>query len=67
MNSHYSLETTLRDILQVVNPTGDDWSKRFQVINDLRAVVESLEVLRGKYTTLCHHVNSANVMSFSNF
>lgn len=67
MNPHYSFKTALRDILQVVNPTEDDWSKRFQVINDLRAVVQSLEVLRGKYTTLCHdchHVSCANVMSF---
>lgn len=47
MNSNYTLAVTLRDILQVVNPTQDDWSKRFQIINDLRSVVESLEVLRG--------------------
>lgn len=47
MNSNYSLALTLRDILHVVNPTQDDWSKRFQIIQDLRSVVESLEILRG--------------------
>ncbi|KAI3734898.1 hypothetical protein L6452_14378 [Arctium lappa] len=47
MNSHHSLELTLRDILHVVNPTQDDWNKRFQIINDLRAVVQTLEILRG--------------------
>ncbi|KAL4575074.1 hypothetical protein LXL04_021915 [Taraxacum kok-saghyz] len=47
MNSNYSLSRTLTDILFVVNPTHDDWSKRFQIINDLRSVIESLEILRG--------------------
>ncbi|XP_023771124.1 protein HESO1 [Lactuca sativa] len=47
MNSNYSLALTLTDILYVVNPTQDDWSKRFQIINDLRSVVETLEILRG--------------------
>lgn len=47
MNSHYSLAIILGDILQVVNPTEDDWSKRFQVISDLRAAIDTLEILRG--------------------
>ncbi|KAI3817772.1 hypothetical protein L1987_11570 [Smallanthus sonchifolius] len=47
MNSHYSLEISLRDILQAVNPTDDDWSKRFQVINDLQSVVLTVDILRG--------------------
>ncbi|XP_071685721.1 protein HESO1 [Rutidosis leptorrhynchoides] len=46
MNSHNSLEIILRDILQVVNPTHDDWTKRFQVISDLRAVIDTLDILR---------------------
>ncbi|XP_024990021.1 protein HESO1 isoform X1 [Cynara cardunculus var. scolymus] len=47
MNSHHSLELALKDILLVVNPTHDDWNKRFQIINDLQAVVQTLEILRG--------------------
>ncbi|KAL8257527.1 hypothetical protein R6Q59_029568 [Mikania micrantha] len=47
MNSHYSLVVTLNSILQVVNPTGDDWAIRIQVINDLRSVVQTVDVLRG--------------------
>nr|GEU48201.1 protein HESO1 isoform X1 [Tanacetum cinerariifolium] len=44
--SEVSLEL-LRDILQVVNPTHEDWPKRFQIINDLGAIVGTLKVLRG--------------------
>ncbi|KAJ9553417.1 hypothetical protein OSB04_017462 [Centaurea solstitialis] len=47
MNSHHPLELALRNILHVVNPTQDDWNKRFQIINDLQAVVQTLEILRG--------------------
>nr|GEZ54535.1 protein HESO1 [Tanacetum cinerariifolium] len=47
MNSPYPLAIALRDILQVVNPTQEDWQKRFQIINDLGAVVGTLEVFRG--------------------
>ncbi|KAK1415541.1 hypothetical protein QVD17_31324 [Tagetes erecta] len=47
MDSHNSLAIALNDILQVVNPTGDDWSTRFQVINDLKSVVQSVDILRG--------------------
>ncbi|PWA70902.1 nucleotidyltransferase family protein [Artemisia annua] len=47
MNSPYTLAIALRDILQVVNPTDEDWHKRFQILNDLGAVVGTLEILRG--------------------
>ncbi|KAI7735076.1 hypothetical protein M8C21_004945 [Ambrosia artemisiifolia] len=47
MNSNHSLATTLNDILQVLNPTEGDWAKRFQVINDLQAVVQTVDILRG--------------------
>nr|XP_043619531.1 protein HESO1 [Erigeron canadensis] len=47
MDSPYLLESALKDILRVVNPTEDDWSKRFTVINEIRAVIKSLEILRG--------------------
>lgn len=50
MNSHNSLAIALNDILQVVNPTGDDWSTRFQVIEDLKSVVQTVDILRGKHT-----------------
>ncbi|GMP23118.1 hypothetical protein CsSME_00000840 [Camellia sinensis var. sinensis] len=47
MNDYNTLELTLRDILRVISPLEEDWAKRFQFINELRAVVESVESLRG--------------------
>ncbi|CAL5363683.1 unnamed protein product [Camellia sinensis] len=47
MNDYSTLELTLRDILRVISPLEEDWAKRFQFINELRAVVESVESLRG--------------------
>ncbi|XP_073293190.1 protein HESO1-like isoform X2 [Primulina huaijiensis] len=47
MNGFNLLELTLRDILRMINPSGQDWSVRFQIINELRAVVEPIESLRG--------------------
>ncbi|KAK9063404.1 hypothetical protein SSX86_017274 [Deinandra increscens subsp. villosa] len=47
MNFHYSLAVTLKDILQVLNPTEDDWSLRHQVISDLKYVVSTVDILRG--------------------
>ncbi|XP_052170508.1 protein HESO1 isoform X2 [Diospyros lotus] len=47
MSSDNSLEFTLRDILAAINPTGDDWSARLRLIEELRVVVRSLESLRG--------------------
>ncbi|XP_073293193.1 protein HESO1-like isoform X5 [Primulina huaijiensis] len=52
MNGFNLLELTLRDILRMINPSGQDWSVRFQIINELRAVVEPIESLRGGYQRL---------------
>ncbi|KAL3521132.1 hypothetical protein ACH5RR_019281 [Cinchona calisaya] len=41
------LEPTLRNILCVINPLREDWSIRFNIIDELRAVVQSIESLRG--------------------
>lgn len=41
------LEPTIRDILRVISPLEEDWSPRFQIIDELRAVVQSVESLRG--------------------
>ncbi|WMV33324.1 hypothetical protein MTR67_026709, partial [Solanum verrucosum] len=40
------LEHTLQNILHSINPLEEDWSMRFQLIHELRAVVESIEILR---------------------
>ncbi|XP_076945381.1 protein HESO1-like [Bidens hawaiensis] len=47
MNTHYLLPATLTDILQVLNPTEADWARRFQIIGDLKAVVQTVDILRG--------------------
>ncbi|CAI9774850.1 unnamed protein product [Fraxinus pennsylvanica] len=47
MNGYNLLETTLRDVLHAINPLREDWTIRFQIIDELRAVVESIESLRG--------------------
>nr|GMD02035.1 protein HESO1 [Ipomoea batatas] len=46
MNRNGVFEVTLQNILSTINPLKEDWSKRFQVIDDLRAVVLSIESLR---------------------
>lgn len=47
MNRNGVFEVTLQNILSTINPLKEDCSKRFQVIDDLRAVVLSIESLRG--------------------
>lgn len=47
MNGYNLLEPTLRDILCMINPSAQDWSVRFQIIDELRALVEPIESLRG--------------------
>lgn len=47
MNGYSLLEHTLQNILRSINPLEEDWSMRFQLIHELRAVVESIEILRG--------------------
>ncbi|XP_008461703.2 protein HESO1 isoform X1 [Cucumis melo] len=41
------LDRVTKDILRVVEPLQDDWTARFQVINELRNIVQSIESLRG--------------------
>ncbi|CAN4101548.1 unnamed protein product [Withania somnifera] len=47
MNGYSLLDHTLHNILHSINPSEEDWSMRFQLIQELRAVVESIEILRG--------------------
>ncbi|XP_060175456.1 protein HESO1 isoform X3 [Lycium barbarum] len=47
MNGYNLLDHTLRNIICSINPLEEDWSRRFQLIHELRAVVESIESLRG--------------------
>lgn len=43
----YMLDRVIKDILTAVEPLQDDWAARFQIINELRDVVQSVEILRG--------------------
>lgn len=47
-----TLDRVIKDILRVVEPLQDDWTARFQVINELRNVVQSIESLRGSACVL---------------
>lgn len=47
MNDFNQVELTLRDILRAINPSREDWNVRFHIINEVRAVVGSVESLRG--------------------
>ena len=47
MSSNTQVEQTLRHILQVINPTRDDWEARFHIIEDVRDAVQTVESLRG--------------------
>ncbi|KAL6580282.1 hypothetical protein OROMI_008306 [Orobanche minor] len=47
MNNYNLPEVTVRDILHVIKPSNEDWSVRFHIINEVRAVVGSVESLRG--------------------
>lgn len=40
-------ERTLMDILHAINPLQEDWNVRFHMINEIRAVVLSVESMRG--------------------
>lgn len=48
MNSQNQVESTLKEILEVIKPLREDWVTRFKIINELRDVVQSIENLRGK-------------------
>ncbi|CAK9323789.1 unnamed protein product [Citrullus colocynthis] len=43
----FMLDRVMKDVLRVVEPLQDDWAARFQIINELRDVVQSIESLRG--------------------
>lgn len=47
MNGFNQVELTLQNILQAINPSNEDWAVRFHIINEVRAVVGSVESLRG--------------------
>ncbi|KAK4790621.1 hypothetical protein SAY86_017925 [Trapa natans] len=47
MNTKRTLDLIISDILAVVKPKQSDWAIRFQIIDELRRVVESVESLRG--------------------
>lgn len=40
-------ESTINEILVVINPLRDDWVLRSHVIQQLQSVVDSMESLRG--------------------
>ncbi|XVE69236.1 hypothetical protein DITRI_Ditri09bG0136100 [Diplodiscus trichospermus] len=47
MNSYSQVESTLKEILEVIKPLREDWVTRFKIIDELREVVQSMESLRG--------------------
>lgn len=47
MSAQSALDNTLREILQVVQPSPKDWTTRLQIIHELREAIESMESLRG--------------------
>ncbi|KAF7831038.1 protein HESO1 [Senna tora] len=47
MSAHIVLDHVLKDILKVLTPLQADWVIRFEIIEDLRKVVESVESFRG--------------------
>ncbi|GAB2232621.1 hypothetical protein Droror1_Dr00011664 [Drosera rotundifolia] len=47
MNTPTVLDLALWEILHAINPTKEDWDKRLQVIDEFRAVVSTVESLRG--------------------
>ncbi|XP_022746059.1 protein HESO1-like [Durio zibethinus] len=47
MDSYSQVESTLKEVLDVIKPLRDDWVTRFKIIDELREVVQSMESLRG--------------------
>ncbi|KAE8683097.1 S-adenosyl-L-methionine-dependent methyltransferases superfamily protein isoform 1 [Hibiscus syriacus] len=47
MNSYRQVESTLKEILEVIKPLQEDWVTRFKIIDELREIVQSIESLRG--------------------
>ncbi|KAL1165999.1 hypothetical protein V6Z11_A06G167200 [Gossypium hirsutum] len=69
MNSQNQVESTLKEILEVVKPLHEDWVTRFKIINELREVVQSIENLRasvvGSYPALSFKASSLNICASS--
>lgn len=55
MSTYSILEQTLKEIVDGVKPLRDDWGTRFEVINDLRIVVQSVKNLRGDFCFIVVH------------
>ncbi|KAJ7960158.1 protein HESO1-like isoform X1 [Quillaja saponaria] len=47
MSVYIMLDRVLKHILEVITPLQEDWVIRFQIVEDLRRAVESVENLRG--------------------
>lgn len=47
MNGYNLVQPTLSYILCKINPSDDDWTARSHIIHEIRAIVESIESLRG--------------------
>ncbi|KAF3433654.1 hypothetical protein FNV43_RR24757 [Rhamnella rubrinervis] len=47
MSTYNTLEPSLNEILAAIKPLHDDRVTRFQIIDELRGLVQSLEILRG--------------------
>ncbi|GMI80756.1 hypothetical protein HRI_001744900 [Hibiscus trionum] len=47
MNPYRQVESTLKEILEVIKPLQEDWITRFKIIDELREIVQSIESLRG--------------------
>ncbi|KAL1126764.1 hypothetical protein V6Z11_A13G133100 [Gossypium hirsutum] len=48
MNSQNQVESTLKEILEVVKPLHEGWVTQFKIINELCEVVQFIENLRGE-------------------
>lgn len=47
MNGYNHVEPTLSSILRAIYPSNEDWTARFHIIHDIRAIVGSIDSLRG--------------------
>nr|XP_017215863.1 PREDICTED: protein HESO1-like isoform X2 [Daucus carota subsp. sativus]XP_017215864.1 PREDICTED: protein HESO1-like isoform X2 [Daucus carota subsp. sativus]XP_017215865.1 PREDICTED: protein HESO1-like isoform X2 [Daucus carota subsp. sativus]XP_017215866.1 PREDICTED: protein HESO1-like isoform X2 [Daucus carota subsp. sativus] len=47
MSSHSQMEQALQNILSKIKPEREDWAVRFDIINDVRDAVQTVESLRG--------------------
>lgn len=54
MGTSNIMEQTLKEIIEVLTPSLEDAGERFQIINDLQGVVQSVESLRGDFCFIVH-------------